>query len=191
MTHWLLPLVLPLTTLGWEPTATAHGCAFFKGPAEGPVVPVRAECTWDLPAPVLHRLLADAAAHHQYFSTLVRSPKVSDVPGGMRVLQLHRAAGIADREVVMRQTQEVVPGGVRYRYQKDPDQSEVSGEHVMVARSEGFWEVTGDRPLKLVYELRYEAGGSVPGFLVRWFQGAGVRDVLGELYSHAQAATPD
>ena len=39
----------------------------------------------------------------------------------------------------------------------------------------------------MVYELRYDPGGSVPGFVVRWFQGSGVRTLVGELRSWAES----
>ena len=41
--------------------------------------------------------------------------------------------------------------------------------------------------VKVHYDLLYEPGGWVPGFVVRWFQTAGIVTLVGELRAQATA----
>ena len=84
--------------------------------------------------------------------------------------------------------EEDIPGGKRFTWTKAPDQGTNSGAGVEIALNTGKWEVTKntDGGSRVIYELRYLPGGRVPGFLVRWFQGTGMKLFVGELRSHAE-----
>lgn len=192
----MLPVVLlAVAYAGWTLTDEGNGCRFFKGSAEstpaGEVVPLRAECDWPISARTLQDLLAQSGDHDDYFSAVVESTVVgTDPDGGDLVYQVHRAAGISDREVELRMWSEDIPGGKRYNWTRSKDRTKLTGKRVEVPLDTGKWEVTSSGTgAHVVYELRYLAGGSVPGFLVRWFQGAGMEGLVGELRKAGEAAS--
>lgn len=181
-------LLAPLAFAGWTQTAQENGCTFFLGTVEGNVQPVRAECDWPIAPDKLHKLVGKIEDHDLYFSSV----EVCDVLGpsgnGKLGYQRHVASGISDREVVLIFTEEAIPNGKRYAWTKAPDQSKARGEGVPTVLDTGKWEVSSNASggSHVVYELRYDAGGSVPGFVVRWFQGAGTRALVGELRTWAE-----
>lgn len=181
--------LLLLTTLAhaaWTSTGTEGGCTFYAGPTEGTVTPLRAECRWDVPADELHRLLADFGAHDDYFASVAESTVVSPIAGGTLVRQRHVASGISDRTCNLLFTTTDIAGGKRYAWSLTSDQSGLAG--VIPAKDDGKWEVVADGSgSKVVYELRYDPGGSVPSFIVRWFQGSGFRTLVLELEGWAKA----
>jgi len=65
-------------------------------------------------------------------------------------------------------------------------QTGVSEKRVNVGRDDGLWEVraTADGGCTVHYELRYDPAGSVPGFMVKWFQGSGFKDMLSQLRAY-------
>jgi len=185
----MLTLLLVASALaGWTQTNESNGCRFFKGAAEGAVVPLRAECDWDLQPAELMALLSKIDAHDEYFSSVEESRVVAVNGGESTVYQVHVAAGIADREAMLIYTDQDIPGGHRYAWTVAADQTGISGEKVRLAADSGKWEVTAGAQggSHVVYELRYDPGGSVPGFVVRWFQGSGVRALVGELRTWAE-----
>jgi hypothetical protein len=181
-------LLVPMAFAGWTPNGTDGGCSYFLGDVEGKVQPVRAECDWPVAADEVERALVDPGAHDGLFSSVKESTVLGPGPNGKTlVYQVHVASGISDREVVLLFGQEALPGGVRYTWTRSPDQSRATGQLVPVAMDTGKWEVTSTATgAHVVYELRYDAGGSVPGFVVRWFQGSGVRALVGELRKAVQ-----
>ncbi len=180
-------LLVAIASAGWTANGSENGCNFFLGSVEGKVQPVRAECDWPIPADKLHTLVAKVAEHDRYFSA-VSVCDVTGTQGAQTVaIQVHEASGISDREVVLLFGEESISGGKRYTWTMSPDQSAAQRGMVAVALDTGKWEIsstpTGSH---VVYELRYDAGGSVPGFLVRWFQGSGLRTLVGELRTWAE-----
>ncbi|MFZ5477774.1 MAG: hypothetical protein ACOZNI_13445 [Myxococcota bacterium] len=180
-------LFVPVALAGWTPNGSENGCTFFLGDVEGKVQPVRAECDWPIAADELHRLIAATGDHDLYFSA-VESCDVIGKSGDKEVAtQVHVASGISDREVVLLFGKEPLPGGMRYTWTKSPDQTAAKRGLVPVAVDTGKWEITSTPGgSHVVYELRYDAGGSVPGFLVRWFQGSGLKTLIGELRTWAE-----
>lgn len=186
----MLALLLSLSTAsaGWTETARVNDCVYFKGSQEGAVTPVRAECVWPIAPAKLQALLAKNGDHDLYFSGVKESTVLGAAPeGGELVYQVHVASGISDREAVLVMASAPITGGMRYTWTLSADQSKLKGDKVAIPLDTGKWEVTADGAgSKVVYELRYEAGGSVPGFLVRWFQGAGMQALVGELRTWAE-----
>jgi len=173
---------------GWTATAESNDCTFFKGDTTGEVLPVRAECDWPIDPSKLQGLIAKIDDHNLYFSTVSLSRVVATNGGENNVYQVHTATGISDREAMLIYADEPITGGHRYTWRVNPDQTGITGEKVRLAEDIGKWEITAGAGggSHVVYELSYDAGGSVPGFVVRWFQGSGVRTLVGELRSYAE-----
>lgn len=185
----MLPLLLALALpaqAAWSDIGTKHDCTFEKQD-EGDVVALRATCTWTVPADKVMAVLGDWASHDKVFSSVA----VSDVMGTLvagkgKVHQVHQASGISNREIVMDVAEENIPGGKRWTHTKSADQSALSGDNVEVGRDDGKWEVEATPTGCVVrYELRYDPAGSVPGFMVKWFQGSGFKDMLAQVRTAA------
>ncbi|MCK6503873.1 hypothetical protein L6R53_10815 [Myxococcota bacterium] len=187
----MLPLLLSLSlpAAAWTAMGERDGCVYSKQD-EGAVIALRAECTWDLPAERVRAKLADWSVHDDVFESVAESRVLGSLQGGAgKVYQRHQASGISDREIVMDVKELVIDGGWRWTHSKSADQSQVTGQHVLVGRDDGLWELkpTANGGSFVVYELRYDPAGSVPGFMVKWFQGSGFRDMLLQLRTAAAA----
>ena len=181
---WIGLLVSVAAASGWTESAQSDGCTFYTGPRQGDYAPVRAVCQWDIAPEKLQALVARSADHDLYFSSVATAEQVSSG----RYRQVHQASGISDREVIIDMGQDAIPGGVRYWWKKSADQSGLSGSNVEVVTNNGKWEITASEGgSKVVYELMYNPGGSVPGFLVRWFQTSGTQQLVGELLAYARS----
>lgn len=177
-------LVIPFALAAWTANGSENGCTFYLGSVESGVQPVRAECDWPIPAAKLQAAVAMNSKHADYFATVAESTVLGPGPGGSELVrQVHVATGMSDRECIVQFDTVAITGGTRYSWKLSPDQSQVTGKRTAVALDTGKWEITdnGAGGAKVVYELRYDPGGSVPGFLVRWFQGSGVKSLVGEL----------
>lgn len=164
------------------------GCDVEKLPRRGGAGGVRATCEWPVPASRVQSLLNQWGRHHRYFSSLADSEIVDNQGGVVTVRQVHRARGMSDREVVVNWSRSSIAQGMRYKWNKATDQSALSGDNVEVAVHDGKWEVTeSGEGARVVYESYYLPGGSIPGFLVRWFQSDGVIDVLEQFREVAEA----
>jgi hypothetical protein len=99
---------------------------------------------------------------------------------------VHVATGMSDREATMLYRNDTLANGTRYNWTLATPQPPIT--RVPVAKNTGFWEVTtgANGGSHVVYELAYDPGGSVPGFLVRWFQGSGTKTLVGELRAWAE-----
>lgn len=183
----MLLLLSSLAFAGWNETARENGCVFFLGDREGTVQPVRAECDWPIAADKLQALVGKSADHDLYFSAVEEAELLGPGPNGTELYyQRHVAGGISDRDVVLAFSKEAIPGGWRYAWTKAADQSKRKGQ-VEAVTDTGKWEVTATPGgSHVVYELRYDAGGSVPSFVVRWFQGSGIRTLVGEMRKWAE-----
>ncbi len=151
-------------------------------------VSLRAECDWPIPADRIGAILEDSEAQVRYFSNLGESTVLGTEGNSVIVRQLHQATGISDREVVVEWDVTPVEGGRRYTWRKSPDQSAATGRGVEVELYAGSWEITTtETGSHVVMETRYAPGGRVPFFLVRSFQGAGIRQTLDELRTAAES----
>ena len=177
-----LALTISSAHAAWTPNGAEKGCTFFLGTEENGVQPVRAECDWALAPDRVHKVVANTAMHDDVFSTIEESALVGPAASGGQIFrQVHVATGMSDRAATMLYTQETVPGGTRYAWKLAPQQ--LPSDLVPCVRDTGKWEITtgANGGTHVVYELRYDPGGSVPGFLVRWFQGPGTKTLVGEL----------
>jgi len=165
--------------------ANQDGCELALGPtASDGVQPIHATCRW--PEASLDRfksVMGNWAAHATVFGVIVKS-EVREPGARALVWQLQRSKGISDREVLLWMWHENVGGADRYAWTtaKERPLSPAEG-NVAVARSDGYWQAKADPAGGIVVEhhLEYGPGGSVPGFLVHWFQTSGVQTNLAEV----------
>lgn len=172
---------------GFRETKQVDGCKLYLGPAESDgVVPMAADCVWtDVTLEAFEAKLAPWQNHDRVFSTVVASDVIRTEGGTSIVKQKHRASGISDREIIIAGSRTSVSGGgVRFSWKKKAESFAVASGNVEAARSEGYWQAVPNAGggIKVTYELRYDPGGSVPSFLVRWFQTSGLVEILGDLH---------
>ncbi|MCB9672669.1 MAG: hypothetical protein H6734_24540 [Alphaproteobacteria bacterium] len=175
---------------GYSPTKQVNGCQLYLGPrdADG-VTPMAAECHWpEVTIASFDAKLADWNLHDEIFSSVAES-RVLRVEGGRSLVkQTHVSSGISDREIIISgQRVALDDGGFRYEWRPSGQPIELQKGNVECPRSEGFWQVrpSPEGGVLVSYELHYDPGGSVPGFLVRWFQTSGLTEIL----TNARAAT--
>jgi hypothetical protein len=175
---------------GFKVTKNTEHCELSLGPALGNgVVPMRAECHWpDLAPEKLQGLLAAWGDHEKYFSSVVSCDVERTDGARVWTKQVHRAKGIADREAVLVMERSKIEGGYRYAWSLDNGDLVAADGNVLVGWDEGFWEFTADPNggTRAVHQLAYDPGGSVPGFLVRWFQTSGLTAVVEEIEAYAK-----
>jgi hypothetical protein len=161
------------------------GCDLMLGPAGSDgIVPMRAECHWpDVTVDQFVRAYGDWARHDEIFSSVSESTIVSTSGNTTVTRQVFVASGIKDREELTEGTKSDIPGGVKFAWRKKPGDQGITSGNVEMARNEGFWEVTAhpEGGVLAVHQATIDPGGSVPGFLVRWFQTSGLTAVVTEM----------
>ncbi|MCB9762693.1 MAG: hypothetical protein H6739_23030 [Alphaproteobacteria bacterium] len=187
----LAALALPAlaTPKGFEHLKDADGCAFFIGPKKASGYEVmRAECTWpDVTVEALDRHLSAHDTHDLIFETIAASDIIGQEGEAVRVFQVHQAAGISDREATLLYTRQVAADGtITHAWQMTAQQPPPQDGRVTAVVDTGKWEL---RPAPsggatVVHELLYEPGGSVPAFVVRWFQSGGFPDIAASLRTY-------
>lgn len=189
----MLPLVIALSALAAPPgfkvtKEDVSGCTLMLGPAEADgVVPMRAECHWaDVPYDKFVRVFSKWEDHDVFFGTISASDVLSVNAGVSQVHQVHVSKGIADREIVLDGTSAPDGDGTKFSWKKSAHQVGASGDRVEVARSEGYWiaRPAADGGVDVEHQLSYDPGGSVPGFLVRWFQTSGLSSIVTDLHTY-------
>lgn len=172
----------------WTETARENNCVFYKGTTTKGITPIRAVCDWEhIPPTNLDSLLGEAADYDQYFSGLASCEPAPTINGENRVLQIHRYNGLTARAAFIEFERKQIPNGNRYAYTKSADQTNLKKEFVEINTHTGHWDVIRRKVgSRLIFESRYAAGGAVPNFLIRWFQGAGTRKVVADLKKYAE-----
>ncbi len=183
------PVLLMLASLLAAPPGYLHlrragDCDFFQGPRDdsGAVV-FRAECSWaDLQLEETDRVLRAWQDHDRVFSTVASAELDGSCARGARVLHVHRAPLLADRQVRLCMWVEEGRDGYAYRWTPDPQQPPLQEDRVQVLADEGFWQLRlQPQGLEVVSQMRYHPGGKVPMALVRWFQSLGLARFVEEL----------
>jgi len=180
------------TPAGYTVNVAAYdGCELSLGPtmSDG-VVPLHADCYWpDVTLDRFKSVMGDPVKHAAVFTVIVTSElrrPASTADGKSLVYQLQRSKGISDREVLLWMWHSVADGADRYAWTTASTEALTPADgNVRVARSDGYWQAKADpRGGVLVsHQLEYAAGGSVPGFLVHWFQTSGVETNLSEVHA--------
>lgn len=164
----------------------SDGCELSLGPetADG-VVPMHAECHWpDVTLDRFKAVLGSWPRHADVFTVIVKSEVRRTEGERSLVWQLQRTKGISDREVVQWMWHERAGSADRYAWASAATEplTLIDG-NVRAVRSEGYWQAEADPRggVKVVHHLEYAPGGSVPGFIVRWFQTSGLETNLREV----------
>lgn len=158
-------------------------CVLYKGPAEADgTEPMVAECHWKEvdPARLIARL-QDFASYGTLIPGVVSSVVVRREEPRALVHQVQATKGIAPREVLIWMVSEPLDGGARVAWTTAAAEAlAVPEDHVRAERNDGAWEVTAhpDGGAAVVHRIAYDPGGSVPGWLVRWFQVGGMMGVM-------------
>lgn len=174
---------------GYKVTVADHeGCELSLGPAAADgVVPMHAECDWaDVTIDRFRSVMSDWAGHDEVFTVIVSSEVRRSAGDRALVYQLQRTKGISDREVLMWMWHETVSGADRYAWTTAAEEAlTVQDGNVRCARSDGYWQAAANPTggVHVVHQLEYAPGGSVPGFLVRWFQTSGLQTNLSEVHA--------
>ncbi len=190
---WMIPL-LPVVhagpPAGFKQIDQENGCTFYKGPKDGDGnETLFADCYWqEVSVEKMDALLNRWDRHDTYFSTVAVSDIAGKVGDKTLVRQVHEAAGISDREVMLLMWRSEAKGGQRYQWIPAPDQTGRQGAGVLPDNDTGGWTVIPDARggVRVEYNLLYDPGGSVPGFVVRWFQGSGFIQIVGEMREAAK-----
>lgn len=194
MLSFALLVVLPAQAApppGYSVAREGDGCIFYLGPTDAAGLrPAWVECIWhDVRPDRLRELLARWEDHDLYFSSVAACDRLGDEGGKVRALQVHQASGIADRQATLLMWASGQGGATRYEWTLAPTQEPLAQGRVQVARDDGWWQVSAhaEGGSQVTYFLDYHPGGSVPGFLVRWFQSSGLSALVGELHTRARS----
>lgn len=176
---------------GWTVTAQENDCTFYAGEAIDQVVPVRAVCDWPIAPARVHTLLGQQSEHHRVFSAVKESTVVKVLSGGVNLVRMvYQATGISDRESMVGYRIQDIDGGRRYSWSMEGVVQERKHGLLVPSINTGMWEVVGNATggSRVTYEGRFQPGGNVPGFVVNWFQGSGIRGVVGDLRTYLESA---
>lgn len=181
---WLfLSLAVAEPPAGYAEVKRADDCVLYKGPAEvDGTEPMVAECHWrDVEPERLIARLGDYGSYGTLIPGVVSSVVVRSEETRSLVHQVQATKGIATREVLIWMVTEPLEGGARVAWSTAPDQAlDLPEGHVRADRNDGAWEVTAHPGggSAVVHRIAYDPGGSVPGWVVRWFQVGGLMDVM-------------
>jgi hypothetical protein len=143
------------------------------------------DCAWPVAPEKVIAVVKAADKHDDYLDSVA----VSDpLPDG-RILQVHKATGIGDRQVTLRFTDKpLADGGFRSEWTRAEKQEPLGEDRVDPPVDDGWWEVHADGKggSRVQYGLRYDAGGKVPTWVVRAFQSGGIADILAEMREAAE-----
>lgn len=169
--------------------ADYNGCELSLGPTQSDGFrAMHAECHWsDVTLAAFESKFADYSKHDDVFSTVAESKIQRTDASRTLVHQRHVLSSLSDREVLQ---------WMEWKMEGDYRVSSwvtATGEpltpasgNVKSIRSDGYWKVrTSEKGgVDVIYELDYNPGGSVPGFLVRWFQASGLQTTVDELHAY-------
>ena len=138
-----------------------------------------ADCLWDIDKAKVIKAVKSPENHDVLLSSVEESTKLADG----RILQVHFASGISNRQITLAFTDQDLPdGGFKTSWTRASKQEPLRDGLVDVPVDDGSWEVTSKGgQTRVVYTLRYDAGGKVPTWLVRNFQKGGIADLVEEM----------
>ena len=139
--------------------------------------------SWPVAFAKIKPVITAGHTHDQIMESVSSAEKLADG----RVLQVHVASGISDRQATLSFTPETLAdGGYRVSWSLSSKQEPLGDDRVAVAVDDGSWAIwdNGDGTTKVVYSLRYGAGGKVPSFLVRSFQKTSIGEMLEEMRTY-------
>lgn len=177
----------------YSPAATSGGCTVFVGPIDpsSGVPPMRAECFWpDVTVDQVHEVFSRLDRWQDFVWCISDSRIVREDGGRTLVWQRQSVRPLSDRENVIWMTVERRPDGYAYRWELAAEPFAADPSSVVPGRNEGSWivrEAPGGGVL-LTNEMAYDPAGSVPSWLVRWFQTRGALQVLDGIHEAVAAS---
>ena len=181
-------LVSHVSWAQWTEDDRENGCIRYRGAKRAQVIPMRVICIWPVSARALKRVIKAPQHFDRCFSRVEKSELIDTATLArgfklIRVYQVHNASPASDRALYIDYREEQVGGAWRMRFEKSPpSQVEPITDFVEVKQNQGYWQVEAHpQGAKLTFEGRYDPGGSVPSFLVRWFLSGGVQSMMDEL----------
>jgi hypothetical protein len=183
MPRFLLVLVLlPTLAQAGERKVVAEraGCSISVGDRDAAGLDlIVADCRWPI---ATDKVVAAVKSpeKHSFLSSVKESRKLADG----RIVQVHSASGIADRQITLTFADSPLPdGGFKTSWTRASAQEPLGEDNVDCPVDDGSWEVhpDGQGGSTVVYSLRYDVGGKVPTWLVRGFQKGGIADLVEEM----------
>ncbi len=177
-----LSMVGPAFAKERKEVAKEHDCTITVGDRDEASATdlIVAECSWTTPMDAVKKVITNHTEHDTYLDSVV--------PDG-RVLQVHQASGIVDRQVSLDFTvTDFEDGGREVSWTRSAKQEPLGEKRVEALVDDGSWIVhpDGKGGSRVTYKLRYGPGGRVPMWIVRSFQVNGIADVLGEMREAAE-----
>jgi hypothetical protein len=180
-------LLLPLAAQAGDRKVVAEraGCSISVGDRDAAGLDlIIADCTWPV---ATDKVIAAVKSpeKHDFLASVKESTKLADG----RILQVHVASGIADRQITLAFTNETLAdGGFKTSWTRAAKQEPLQEDCVDAPVDDGYWEVrpNGAGSTKVIYGLRYGLGGKVPTWLVRGFQKGGIADLVEEMRAVAE-----
>lgn len=167
----------------FAPVATQGGCTVYVGaidPASG-VPPMKAECHWpDVTVDDVHGVFSRLDRWQDFVWCIADSRILEEQGGRTLVWQRQSVRPLSDRENVIWMAVEETEDGYTYRWELAEVPFDAAPSSVVPGRNEGRWVVRAapDGGVWLTNEIAYDPAGSVPSWLVRWFQTRGALQVL-------------
>ncbi len=191
---WILFLtstVIATETPTFEPIRNTEDCHYSVSAADADGYPIlRAECRWpELSLEQIDAVLRPMAGHQDTWSAVASSTVLEQGDDGARVRQVHVAPLMDDRLLDLRMWVEPEPGGMSFRWTLADGQPEPPPGSLNVVRDDGCYTVLRDGDgVHVVATLQYDPGGTIPAFLVSWFQQLALPRFLEELKAAALSA---
>jgi hypothetical protein len=165
-----------------------HGCIIRMGrPDAGGVQPLRAECHWtDVSVARLREVLVRYERSGDFIDCMKEASIVRTEAARALVWQLdHLGWGLANRESQTWMHASDIAGGCQIAWSKAEEPFTVREGNVVMPFNEGSWWVTAaaDGGVDVVQDLKVDPGGSVPTWVVNWFQTYGLSDELKRLHA--------
>jgi ribosome-associated toxin RatA of RatAB toxin-antitoxin module len=144
---------------------------------------VIADCVWPVASDKVIAAIKAVDKYDEYLSSVKQSKLLADG----RVLQIHQASGISDRQITLKFTNEdLADGGFKTSWTRADTQEPLRGDVVDAPVDAGMWEVHPDGSgSKVSYQLKYDVGGKIPTWLAQSFQNDGIADVVEEMRAAA------
>jgi hypothetical protein len=188
LSGWLVFSVPADTSSEWVKIESNKECTYYRGTSKSGAIPLRAVCTWSIPATTIQNTLEEYDNHAEIFSQLIQSQFVSRNHNATLILQVHDFPGFTDRTAIMEFKSETIDNGKRIHFQKSSTQTSISPELIEVSVNNGSWEILETvNGSTVVFETTYSAGGYIPRFITNSFQLSAAKNIMTELKTYVNS----
>ena len=192
LTGWIVLPSFSEADSQWIEIESDMECTYYKGTDQkSGAIPLRAVCTWSIPAVTIQDTLEEFHNHAEIFSQLMKSEFVSKNHNTTLILQVHDFPGFTDRTALMEFESEIIENGKRIHFRKASTQTSLPPELIEVSVNNGSWEILETaNGSTVVFETSYSAGGYIPTFITNSFQLSGAKNIMTELKNNVNTQTP-